>query len=55
MQYTVSLSQTIGLALDGLEQLLLEDMVRGVERDTHTLTAGGGHREGVRVTAAYYI
>lgn len=38
-----ALPQTVGLALDGLKQFLLEDMVGGVEGDAHTLTAGGGH------------
>ena len=53
--YVHALSQTIGLALYCLKELLLEDVVGGVEGHTHALTAGGGHGEGVRVTTAYHV
>jgi len=43
------LSQTVGLALDCLQQFLLEGTVGWVERHTHALAAGRSHRERVHV------
>ena len=36
-------SQPVGLALDGLEQFMLENAFGGVERDADPLTACAGH------------
>ena len=49
------LSQTVGLALDGLEQFLLESAVGRVEWHTHALATGGGYWQGVDVTDSYHI
>ena len=48
----VFLTQSIGLALDGLQELLSEYVVGGVEGDGHSLAARGGHREGLCVATA---
>lgn len=47
----MGLSEAVSLALNGLKQFFLEYGVGGVEREGHSLTAGGGHREGVHVRA----
>lgn len=45
------LSETVGLTLNSLMKFFLEDVVGGVERNTHPLTTSGGHRQ--RVDIAY--